>query len=50
MYGALVFAIKYFNAEAKSTISYAKMMINRFSALALTYFATKQVHRTYLVA
>ena len=41
MNGALVFAKKYVNAEAKNKISYAKMMINRLAASELTYFCAK---------
>ena len=41
MNDALVFAKKYVNAEAKNTISYAKMMINGVAASVLTYFVEK---------
>ena len=41
MNDALVFAKKYVNAEAKNTISYAKMMINGVAASALTFFVVK---------
>ena len=41
MNDALVFEKKYVNAEAKNTISYAKMMNIVFSASALSYFVTK---------
>ena len=41
MNDALIFATKYVNAEAKNTISYAKMMINRLAASELTYFCAK---------
>ena len=41
MNDALVSAQKHVNTEAKITIPYAKMMINRFPASALTYFVTK---------
>ena len=41
MNDALIFATKYVNAEAKNTISYAKMMINGVAASVLTYFVGK---------
>ena len=41
MNDALVFEKKYVNAEAKNTISYAKMMINGVAASVLTYFVAK---------
>ena len=41
MNDALVFEKKYVNAEAKNTISYAKMMINGVAASVLTYFVEK---------
>ena len=41
MYDALIFAIKYVNAEAKNTISYAKLMLSRVAASALAYFVAK---------
>ena len=41
MNDALIFATKYVNAEAKNTISYAKMMINGVAVSVLTYFVAK---------
>ena len=41
MYDALVFATKFVNAEAKNTIPYKKMMINKLAASALTNFVAK---------
>ena len=41
MNDALVFEKKYVSAEAKNTISYAKMMIIRVAASALPYFCAE---------
>ena len=41
MNDALVFAQKYVNAEAQNTIAHSKMMINKLSASALTYFCAE---------